>query len=117
MTRELDAMPSVRQWRRLEDGAPTDGFVLFWPDVSGVPEVWAVDTYHHAMQPNPPPYMQHLAKDAACFTHFATIVLPTETQGGFSPPERLQQPTGARADPADGAPTRAAISKAEGRKT
>lgn len=98
-------MPAVRDWRRLEDGAPTDGFALFWPCADGIPGVWAVETYHQAMRPNPPPYMLHLARDAVCFTHFASIVTPEETQGGFSPPECLQQPMGAQADPADSAPS------------
>ena len=53
---------------------PSDGFVIVWPTVDDVPEVWAARVYHEARARSAPdPGWTYLVESAAAITHWAQL--------------------------------------------
>lgn len=76
-------------WREVKNHpVPMDGFVLAWPCLGGVPEVWSAKVYHQARARSAltaaPGFVPH-AQEAAAITHWAPVPplpqTPTPTAG------------------------------------
>lgn len=73
--------PPSEGWRVVTDTLPTGGYMLVWPTVQGVPEVWAAETFHKSLSAAPGPGWTHLVESAKRITHWMPLPAPPLSGG------------------------------------